>query len=112
MTRKYKSRPRVPAIIRFRRKVIQVDGCRLFTGGVSNGYGRFFVEGQMVLAHKFAWEFVNKRPIPPGARVEHTCGKRNCVEPKHLVLSDVPAERLTRSLSNQDEQAPDAASLD
>lgn len=61
-------------------------GCWLWTAGKNGkGYGRFgtTLRGN-VHAHRFAWEFVNDRPVPIGLQLDHLCRVRNCVNPAHL----------------------------
>lgn len=60
------------------------DGCWLWTAGrFKKGYGGFYVDGQMVRAHRFAYEqFVG--PVPDGLMVLHTCDVYTCVRPTHL----------------------------
>ena len=66
------------------------DQCWPWTAGTKKGYGviRAKRSGQSArteprLAHWIAYELANG-PIPPGARVNHTCGTRACVNPEHL----------------------------
>lgn len=66
-----------------------VDGCWLWTGGISanTGYANFWFGGRTVSAHRWAYErFVG--PIPRGLHLDHVrdrgCGHRHCVNPAHL----------------------------
>lgn len=69
---------------RFWTKAAHSDGCRLWTGPLTrDGYGRFQVDGRLVLAHRWAYEhWVG--PIPEGLEIDHLCRVRNCVWPEHL----------------------------
>ena len=49
----------------------------------SNGYGRFSVNGQMALAHRWAYEH-RISPIPDGLVIDHLCQNRACVNHDHL----------------------------
>lgn len=81
---------------RFREKylICQVTGCWNWTAGlVGGGYGKFFVDGKTVLAHRFSWE-LHVGPIPEGDGyhgicVCHDCPSGDnpaCVNPEHLFL--------------------------
>ena len=61
------------------------DGCWLWKGGGSHGYGRFTVDasGRYVYAHIWAWNFCNG-PVPDGLELDHLCRKTACVRPDHL----------------------------
>ena len=47
------------------------------------GYGGFYVDGQMVYAHRVAYE-LEKGRIPAGLTIDHLCRNRRCVNPVHL----------------------------
>lgn len=72
---------------RFWDKVDKSGDCWLWTASVvaNRGYGLFFVDGRLVLAHRFSYELFNN-PIPDGMQVDHTCHVRRCVNPFHLRL--------------------------
>lgn len=64
--------------------------CLIWVGaGNGVGYGRIWVGGTSIYAHRFAWERENG-PIPPKTRVDHRehCDTR-CVEVSHLRLATV-----------------------
>ena len=51
-----------------------------------SGYGRFWVNGRGIAAHRFSYELHNG-PINERC-VKQTCGNRSCVNPAHLVLNE------------------------
>lgn len=49
------------------------------------GYGQFYWDGKIILAHRMAWEFTFG-PIPPGMKICHTCDNPPCCNPAHLFM--------------------------
>ena len=73
-----------PADERFWPKVNKTETCWLWTAGCgSDGYGRLYVAGRHVLAHRFAYELL-VGPIPEGLQIDHLCRVRLCVNPAHM----------------------------
>ena len=77
------------------------DGdCILYTKSiVHNGYARLSARldgwrGCFMVHHVF-WVLANKRPVPDHLELDHTCGRRNCINPPHL-HSVTRAENLKR----------------
>ncbi|KKM02552.1 hypothetical protein LCGC14_1783330 [marine sediment metagenome] len=63
-----------------------MNECWVWTGTrQSQGYGILYVEGEPVLAHRFAWAFENG-PVPEGIQVLHHCDNPPCTRPSHLFL--------------------------
>lgn len=60
------------------------NGCWIWSTGKNHaGYGKFFVDGSDVRAHRWSYEwFVG--PIAAGLTVDHLCNVRQCVNPEHL----------------------------
>lgn len=48
-----------------------------------NGYGRFWLEGKNVLAHRWSYEH-HVAEIPEGLVIDHLCRNHGCVNPDHL----------------------------
>lgn len=57
--------------------------CWQWLGKLDNGYGRFWLQGKLKLAHRIAWEQVNG-PVPDKKHLDHLCRNRGCVNPDHL----------------------------
>jgi hypothetical protein len=83
-------------------------GCLLWKGGKTSGYGVFYLDGKKVLAHRYAWELANDRPVPDLHQVDHVrargCRHRACVNDAHLEpvsleenLRRAPAGRRTEN---------------
>lgn len=89
---------RVPIKDRFWTKVDKTDGCWLWTGALSNGYGQVGIAGGATTeyAHRWAYEQL-VGAIPRGMQLDHlchnadascpggaSCAHRRCVNPAHL----------------------------
>jgi len=66
--------------------------CWLWNGPMrEDDYGRFFIDGLEIRAHRFAYESLVGK-IPPGMVPDHLCSRRRCV--RHLEV--VTPEENTR----------------
>ena len=62
-----------------------------------DGYGNFWLDGRVRLAHRVAYELV-REPIPEGLVIDHLCRNRGCVNPAHM-------EAVTPAVNNSVERA-------
>jgi hypothetical protein len=65
------------------------------------GYGRLWIKGRAVYAHRYMWEKVNG-PIPPGLCVLHLCDNPPCVNPEHLHLGTRSDNVVDRHMRQRD----------
>lgn len=63
-------------------------------GRTDDGYGRFACNGDMVLAHRWSYEYIIGK-IPDGLHTDHLCRNHCCVNPMHLEPV-TPKENLYR----------------
>lgn len=69
---------------RFFQYVEKTPTCWLWRGGSgSHGYGRFWLDGKLILATRYSYTLA-KGEIPPGLFICHTCDTPACVNPDHL----------------------------
>lgn len=74
-----------PIAARFWSKVRKTRTCWWWLAGTTaRGYGKFWIDGRTVHAHRVAWELVNG-PMDPGLVARHKCDNPLCVRPDHVV---------------------------
>lgn len=63
------------------------NDCIFWIGTTNNkGYGKAWYPRtkRLVLLHRLVWEKANRRKVPEGRNVLHSCDAPGCVNPKHL----------------------------
>lgn len=60
------------------------DGCWVWTGTQSRGYGQIILSGRVIRVHRYSW-FLHKGVWPdPRLTLDHLCRNKACVNPDHL----------------------------
>lgn len=97
---------------RFWRKVKITESCWIWEGAVStNGYGQFWVDDRIAVAHRFSYE-LRGETIAEGLQLDHLCRVRTCVRPEHLEPV-TPRENTRRAvIARRDELAYIASALE
>lgn len=88
----------------------EIDECWIWIAGkLGAGYGNFAFRGTGCPAHRFSWMLFNKKEIPSGMLVMHTCDNPPCVNPKHLVLgttADNIADKCSKGRQRKGDNHP------
>jgi len=75
---------KLTAAQRFWAQVDTSGECWLWTGHLTDGYGRFRgADGKLTGAHQWSYTNAGKR-VPDGMMLDHICRVRHCVKPSHL----------------------------
>lgn len=88
---------------RFFAKVNKTEGgCWIWTGSqTTNGYGQFFYNGKLWVAHRISFGIFSGNNIPDGYQVDHICHERLCVNPEHLRVVTPKQNQENRSGSRK-----------
>jgi hypothetical protein len=65
--------------------------------GKPQGYGYFWMDGGMHLAHRVAY-VLSVGPVPEGMELDHICRNRACVRPAHLRVATKKQNMENRGL--------------
>lgn len=82
---------------RFDSKWQKWNDCHLWQGPLDkDGYGSFFFKRKPRRAHRVSY-YLHLGDIPAGMVIDHSCGRRNCVNPSHLRVLTVRENALENS---------------
>lgn len=82
----------------------QADACWMWRKATDpNGYGRFWLDGGMRLAHRVAYQLL-VGPIPAGRVLDHLCRAPGCINPAHLEVV-TQRQNVNRGASGQRQAA-------
>lgn len=76
------------------------DSCWNWNGGKSRGYGRFWMNGKLVMAHRVMYQ-ISTGKNPGVLLVCHRCDNPSCVNPNHLFLGSPKDNMDDRRLKNR-----------
>ena len=90
---------------RIRGKVQRSGDCLIWAGSTNNSeYGRVYLEGKTIGAHRYSWECTNG-PVPDGMVVDHICHTPACVNPAHLRLATTAENARNRKSTNSNNRS-------
>lgn len=80
--------------------------CWEWQGAKINGYGKFWLDGKNVSAHRVSYQ-LTKGPIPDGMKILHLCDNPGCCNPRHLIpgtTQDNSDDMISRGRSAKGEE--------
>ena len=87
MRRQYWNRPLAERLLEGSAH-IHKTGCRIWRRSINtNGYGTLGLNGKRALVHRVSFEHVYGHVDAP---LQHTCGRKTCINPDHLVVKGQP----------------------
>lgn len=63
--------------------------CWIFEATPSQRYSTLVFMGRVQGAHCVAWQLANGMGVPEGMVIRHSCDRRRCINPAHLLLGGV-----------------------
>lgn len=82
------------------------NGCLLWTGSMSNNYGKTWINGVWTYSHSASWMVKNKTLDIPRTingeyvNIRHMCHEPCCIEPSHLEMGTSSQNNLEDKISN------------
>lgn len=91
----------IDPIVRFNQKYIidEETGCWNWIAGKCQGYGHLRVNGKMMRAHRFSYEYY-VGPLDNTLDICHECNNPSCVNPKHLRQDTVSSNMIDKLNAN------------
>lgn len=87
-----------------------VQGCRIWTGSTTHGYGLIHIAGKTTKTHRYVWERENG-PIPKGMDIDHICHNRACCRIEHLRLATRSQNASNRAGPNRTNTIPNGRNI-
>lgn len=79
------------------------NGCWVWTGAATKGYGQFKLGGRQYAAHRLSYE-AHVGPIPEGLVIDHLCRNTLCVNHEHMEPV-TNAENIRRGLVGENQRS-------